>query len=399
MEEVNFDGLVGPTHNYAGLSYGNLASMTSKEQVANPKAAALEGLKKMKLLMDLGVPQGVIPPLQRPATHILKTLGYNNLDNINPLMLATFSSASSMWTANAATLTPSCDSHDGKVHLTIANLQSQLHRSIESDETYALFKRLFPAFEVHPPLLKGGHFGDEGAANHTRLGDGTHLFVYGMRAFEPVSTRFPARQSLEASEAIARRHQVKKPLFIRQNPELIDQGVFHNDVIAVGHQDLFLYHEKAYVDLPDLPVQTIRVTEQMLPVKQAIKTYLFNSQIVTTQNQELALIAPAECEQLDLSWLPINNRYFVNLKQSMQNGGGPACLRLRFLLNEEEVKTTKTLLTKYLYKSLVNWVDKHYRDRLAPKDLSDPLLIKESYEALDELTEILQLPKLYPFQN
>ena len=25
--EVNFDGLVGPTHNYAGLSYGNVASL------------------------------------------------------------------------------------------------------------------------------------------------------------------------------------------------------------------------------------------------------------------------------------------------------------------------------------------------------------------------------------
>ena len=43
LTEINFDGLVGPSHNYAGLSIGNLASTRNAGQLSQPRRAALEG--------------------------------------------------------------------------------------------------------------------------------------------------------------------------------------------------------------------------------------------------------------------------------------------------------------------------------------------------------------------
>ena len=48
--EFNFDGLVGPSHNYAGLSFGNVASFSNVKSASNPKQAALQGLAKMRAL-------------------------------------------------------------------------------------------------------------------------------------------------------------------------------------------------------------------------------------------------------------------------------------------------------------------------------------------------------------
>src|SRR3954451_8692870 len=124
--ELNLDGIVGPTHNYAGLSFGNVASMTHKSSVSNPKQAALEGLAKMKFLADLGVKQAVLPPHERPHIETLRRLGFAGKDaevltavrQREPGLLSAVSSSSAMWTANAATVSPSADSEDGKVHLT-----------------------------------------------------------------------------------------------------------------------------------------------------------------------------------------------------------------------------------------------------------------------------------------
>src|SRR5262245_53014556 len=141
--EVNFDGIVGPTHNYAGLSYGNIASLKSKLTVSNPRQAALEGLEKMKFLMDLGVQQAVLPPHERPHLPTLRALGYSGSDaeilskvqKDDPVLLTACSSASAMWAANAATVSPSADSSDRRVHFTPANLVTQFHRSIEPSMT------------------------------------------------------------------------------------------------------------------------------------------------------------------------------------------------------------------------------------------------------------------------
>ena len=122
--EVNFDGLVGLTHHYAGLSFGNEASTRHRFQVSNPRQAAKQGLLKMKALADAGFPQAVIPPHERPFIPVLRQLGFSGSDEQvlekvarqAPHWLSSVSSASPMWVANAATIAPSADTLDGKVH-------------------------------------------------------------------------------------------------------------------------------------------------------------------------------------------------------------------------------------------------------------------------------------------
>jgi succinylarginine dihydrolase len=135
--ELNFDGLVGPTHHYAGLSPGNLASESHAGEVGNPRAAALQGLEKMRFLAELGVGQAVLPPQPRPDFELLRRLGFGSdragalarAGREAPALLSAAWSASAMWAANAATVAPSEDTADERVHLVPANLLSMLHRS------------------------------------------------------------------------------------------------------------------------------------------------------------------------------------------------------------------------------------------------------------------------------
>ena len=444
--EVNFDGIVGSSHNYGGLSPGNLASMAHGSEVSHPREAALEGLRKMWLLFGMGVPQAVVPPQERPDLETLRRLGFTGGEGEvlerarreDPRLLAACWSASSMWMANAATLSPSADAADGKVHITPANLAGQFHRSLEPEGTARVLKALFPDGEVfvhHPPLPAGLYFRDEGAANHTRLcvsygGPGVEIFVYGARAEDPPGrgpSRHPARQTHEASLAVARMHRLEpgRVVFARQNPEAVDAGVFHNDVIAVGNENVFLYHAQAFAD-PRGPLEEVRqkfagccggepaligIPPGRLSLPEAVETYLFNSQLVTLPGGSMCLVAPTECEESERARglleeivqgdSPIREVRFAEVRQSMRNGGGPACLRLRAALTEEEIRKVHApaFLTEALYAQLTAWVGRHYRERLQPADLADPALLEESRRALDELTQILRLGSLYRFQR
>ena len=445
--EVNFEGLVGPTHNYAGLSYGNLAAMDHGGDRSSPKEAALKGLEKMRLLMDLGVKQAVIPPQERPDLPTLRRLGFRGGDETvlsraakeAPEMLAALSSASSMWTANAATISPSSDTLDGKVHVTPANLISHMHRAIEAEPTAHILKKIFGdenLFNHHPPLPLQASLGDEGAANHLRLaGDhgsqGIEVFVYGrkgLRNSERGPARFPARQTREASEAVARLHRLDpgRILFMRQDPDLIDMGVFHNDVVSTSNENLFFYHTRSFAAAGEAAERIcalyrdccgrhpvfISVGEKECSIEDAVSTYLFNSQIVTLPDGKMSLISPVECQEnrgtrtlikrvISDETNPIASVHYVQLRQSMKNGGGPACLRLRAVLNKEELAGLHqgVLLTPARYTSLETWIHRHYRDRLTPKDLADPKLLTESRSALDELSGILGLGSIYTFQR
>ncbi|MEZ9369060.1 N-succinylarginine dihydrolase [Shewanella sp. 10N.286.51.B2] len=440
--EANFDGLVGPTHNYAGLSFGNVASYSNAAQASNPKAAAKQGLQKAKSLADLGMIQGVLAPQERPDLYSLRRMGFAGSDaevltqaaKQAPALLNACCSASSMWTANAATVSPSADSRDGKVHFTPANLVDKLHRSIEPITTANILKATFKDerfFKHHQHLPEHASFGDEGAANHTRLcGDyghaGVELFVYGQEATNPNAvkpTKYPARQTLEASQAVARLHQIddESCVFIQQNPDVIDQGVFHNDVISVGNQNVLFYHEQAFLNTAEkfdeirrkmnTDVHFIKVATSQVSINDAVKSYLFNTQIITLPNGEMAIIAPTNCQEnpavhaylneLLTLGTPIKHVKYFDVKQSMQNGGGPACLRLRVAMSELEVSAVNqnTLMNDALFSRLNLWVDKHYRDSLVVADLADPQLIIESRTALDELTQILKLGSVYQFQK
>jgi succinylarginine dihydrolase len=440
--EVNLDGLVGPTHNYSGLSYGNMASESNVKQTSNPKDAALQGLKKMKTLHDIGFKQGVLPPQERPCIDTLRALGFTGSDQRvladaavkEPVILAAASSASCMWTANAATVSPSADTADGRVHFTAANLNAKVHRAIEHETTTKILKTIFSneQYFCHHPALPGvAQLGDEGAANHTRFCNeydqpGVEFFVYGREAFRqnaPAPAKYPARQTLEASRAIARLHGLAsdRVVYAQQKPSTIDAGVFHNDVIAVGNRDVLFFHEEAF-DNPNQIIDEIdrkllethlvpvMVTNHDVSIADAVRSYLFNSQLLSHDDGYMTLVVPQECrnvpsvsnylDALVTMNTPIKQVKVFDLKQSMQNGGGPACLRLRVALKENELKAINSgvLLTDSLYDALVGWVERHYRDRVSPEDLADPSLLVESRTALDELTRILHLGDIYPFQ-
>lgn len=440
--EVNFDGLVGPTHNYAGLSFGNIASETNLKDVSNPKEAAKQGLRKMKALADKGFKQGILPPQQRPDLALLKALGFSGSDaqiltkaaKRAPGILAAVYSASSMWTANAATVSPSADTMDGKVHFTAANLNAKVHRAIEHPTTTRILASIFDDeryFSHHPALPAMSQFGDEGAANHTRFcadygQSGVELFVYGREAFNEHALkpkRYPARQTLEASQAIARLHGLEEShvVYAQQKPDTIDAGVFHNDVIAVGNRDLLFYHEAAFVDTPRVlaeldkklqgaDLKTICVHQEQVGIQDAVRSYLFNSQLLSLGDGQTLLIVPEECREIttvsryldelvDSSpWIKQVESF--NLKQSMKNGGGPACLRLRIALNQQELSAVNqgVLLDDALFLKLNDWVDRHYRDQFSQSDMADIRLVNEVCSALDELTQLLNLPSIYPFQ-
>lgn len=445
--EINFDGLVGPTHNYSGLSYGNIASMQHGQIASDPKKAALQGLAKMRTLMSLGIKQAILPPQERPFLPILHSLGFMGSETeilakawkTDPKLFLACSSAACMWAANAATVSPSADSNDERVHFTPANLITKFHRSFEASTTGHVLFRIFnhqAYFAHHYALPYHTDFADEGAANHVRLcrtfdQPGIQLFVYGrsVNSQNPnLPKKFPARQTDEASKAVARLHRVSpaRLVFAQQNPDAVDAGVFHNDVISVGHQNVFLHHEKAFINTAEIvqqlknlmethcqiPLIALEVKETEVSLEEAVKTYLFNSQIVTLSDQTMVLIAPQECEtspsvsrflqkMLDDKNQPIRKVIYQDIRESMQNGGGPACLRLRVALKKKEYDAMlpSVLLTEQLYPRLVQWVEKHYRDQLLPQDLVDPQLLHEGRQALDELSNILQLGSIYSFQR
>ena len=78
--EVNFDGLIGPSHNYGGMSDGNLASQNNAGDVSNPREGALQGLEKMRMLLRAGFVQGILPPLERPNLGFLVDAGFHGSD-------------------------------------------------------------------------------------------------------------------------------------------------------------------------------------------------------------------------------------------------------------------------------------------------------------------------------
>ena len=441
-EEINFDGLVGPTHNYAGLSEGNLASARNRDAVSRPRDAALQGLAKMQRLRALGLTQGVLPPHERPNITWLRSLGFTGSDRdvwstawkTEPTMARATLACSAMWAANAATISPSADCADGRLHATVANLQTMLHRSLEAEQTERTLRRLMPDeqhFAVHSALLAHDALSDEGAANHMRMAkepgaSGVEIFVYGRRASE-TKAGFPARQTLEACTAIARSHTLDpaRTVFARQSPQAIDAGAFHNDVVAVAHDHVLFHHEHAFADKAALYADVrakaqgfepvfVEVPADRVGLDDAVTSYLFNSQLLRVPGKSsLTLIAPTEvrennktaayiAELISQPSAAIGGVEYVEVRESMRNGGGPACLRLRIVMTPQERAAANRgfFLDDALAAKLETWIRAHYREEIAPADCADPALVDETQRALDDLTRILPLGSdFYPFQR
>jgi succinylarginine dihydrolase len=439
--EANFDGIVGLTHNYGGLSTGNLASATNAKATSRPREAALQGLAKAKSLYDAGLVQGLLPPHERPHLPTLRALGFSGSDaqviaaawKADPALVANVASSAQMWAANAATVSPSPDCDDGRLHFSPANLLTMPHRALEASQTQRSLSAIFADpkhFHVHKPLPYQALFADEGAANHMRLcaqhgAQGVEIFVWGRDGYGRQETNFPARQTLQTGQAIARRHGLASVLHLQQSRTAIEAGAFHNDVVAVASGRVLFCHEHAFEDrlgAYDTIKQAcvglvepiiVEVPDAQVPLADAIKSYLFNTQLLDMPGEDrLVLIAPEECrenpatarylEGLIASNGPIGRVMFVDVRQSMRNGGGPACLRLRVAMNEAQLSAlgARTVLDEALYQDLIAWVSRHYRETLAPSDLADPLLLEEGRQALDALSEIMQLGSdFYPFQQ
>lgn len=441
--EVNFDGLVGLSHNYGGLSHGNLASAANKNLVSSPKRAALEGLNKAWKLAQSGHIQGILPPQERPFLPLLREIGFGGNDaavldaawRYSPQLVSNISAASAMWAANAATISPSADCNDGRLHATIANLISMPHRAIEAQTTFRILQKLLnneAYFNVHQPLPAHSVFGDEGAANHMRMcaehsQKGIEIFVYGRNGFENFDAKYPARQTLEAGHAIMRNHQldVQSTIHIRQSKKAIESGAFHNDVVAIANRNVLFFHEYAFEETTtalesirqaakDFDPIFIEVSNQEVPIEDAIKSYLFNTQLLDNPNKggRMILIAPLECyeNQKVKAYLdrlidgngPIEKVEYVDVRQSMNNGGGPACLRLRVVLSQTQLSALggRFILDEVLYNELSAWIERHYRDKLIGEDLKDISLVNECHSALNELCDIMQLgSNLYDFQQ
>ncbi|MDE2404917.1 MAG: N-succinylarginine dihydrolase [Sphingomonadales bacterium] len=412
--EINFDGLVGPSHNYAGLSLGNLAATRNAGTVAHPRAAALEGLAKMRANLALGLPQGLLLPHDRPNEPWLRTLGTDMAHASRPLR-ANALSASPMWAANAATVSPAPDTGDRRCHLTVANLMTMPHRSHEWPGTLAQLRLAFADrahFAVHGPVP--APFGDEGAANHMRLAPahdapGVEVFVYG----EPGGP-FPARQSRTASEAVARHHRLDpaRTLFVQQSPEAIAAGAFHNDVVAVANGPVLLAHEQAFADrdgffadlrrlLPE--VELIEVPAAEVSLADAVASYLFNAQLVTLPEGGMALVVPTEATETAsvARWLaalpaqngPIRRVVPVAVRQSMANGGGPACLRLRVVADPATIDP-RFLLDEARLDRITALVGDHWPEAIAPEDLESPALWNDIRNARAALLAALDLAEL-----
>jgi succinylarginine dihydrolase len=408
--EINFDGIVGPSHNYAGLSLGNLASAKNAGHVSQPRAAALQGIEKMRGNLALGLAQGLFVPQPRPAHQWLTDLG-TDIDRADHALAANAMSASSMWAANAATVSPAPDTADGKCHLTVANLKTMPHRSHEWPATHAQLQVAFAhaAFSVHNPIPTA--FGDEGAANHMRLSSthaepGVEIFVDGV-AGGPV----PARQHIEASKAVARLHRLNedRTFFAAQSEEAIAAGAFHNDVVAVANGPVLFAHELAFADKESLldwcaprvrDFDYVEVPASAVSMADAIRSYLFNSQLVTLPGGEIALIAPTECRDTPSvrAWIDghlagngaIRQVHYVDVRQSMANGGGPACLRLRVQCDPAEVDP-RFLVDDAKLDRLSDVIGSAWPEEIATEDLQAPALVADVERARDALLDALDL--------
>ncbi len=412
LVEINFDGIIGPSHNYAGLSLGNLASAKNAGGVSSPRAAALQGIEKMRANVRLGLAQGVFLPQARPDREWLQQLA-TTVEYADPGLRACAFSASSMWAANAATVTPAPDSTNGKCHLLVANLMTMPHRSHEWRGTIQQLQTVFAHddFWVHTPAP--APFGDEGAANHMRLcathtSPGVEVFVYGR-----AGGAFPARQHVEASKYVARRNQVRSVLFVQQSDEAIAAGAFHNDVVAVANERVLFAHEQAFADkarfydqlrsaMPE--VEIIEVPAAAVSLSDAIQSYLFNAQLLTLPaGAGMALILPTEAQDNPRVWNwlqalvagngPIRRLIPVDVRQSMANGGGPACLRLRVVCDPATVDA-RFLVDEAKLDRIAGVIAETWPERIAPDDLSSPLLWQACETARAALLNMLNIPEL-----
>ena len=219
--------------------------------MSQPRAAALQGIDKMRANLALGLAQGLFVPPPRPADGWLAQLG-TTIEEADPVLAANAMSASAMWAANAATVSPAPDTADGSCHLTVANLRTMPHRSHEWPATLAQLRLAFAGRGTSRSMIPvPPAFGDEGAANHMRF-----AAAHGAAGRRSLRLRRQRRRlpGPPASRSVARRSPgctgsiPQRTLFVEQSEEAIAAGAFHNDVVAVANERVLFAHEQAFAD-------------------------------------------------------------------------------------------------------------------------------------------------------
>ncbi|WP_310474063.1 N-succinylarginine dihydrolase, partial [Sandarakinorhabdus sp.] len=202
---------------------------------------------------------------------------------------------------------------------------------------------------------------------------------------------------------------VSNALFVAQSQTAIDAGAFHNDVVAVANGNVLFAHEHAFADAAGLKADvarrmpdaiTIEVPDSAVSLEDSIKSYLFNSQLLTLPDGSMALVLPKEAEETPsvkayLAALvegngPIRAAHFVDVRESMQNGGGPACLRLRVAADPATVDP-RFLLDEAKAARLERLVEHWWPETIGPADMANPDLWRQVKAARAALLAELEL--------
>jgi succinylarginine dihydrolase len=425
--EINIDGMIGPSHHFGGLGVENKASELNRAQTSHPRNAALQGLAKMELLDSYGIPQFYLPPPARPAWGWLESLGFSGSKasvlrdcyQEYPILLSAAFSSAFMWTANAASVSCGSDTRSGRAKIKLANLNANLHRSIEEAERLPQLETMFKAVagvDVLRGLSSSRPLSDEGAANLmrfcTRAGSrGVYAFVYGSEqgGSDDAAGHFQVgagtrrrqpRQTRMASALLARSLDLEPAdcFLMQQTSAAIDAGVFHNDVIATSHENVLVYHESAFHNSEESvaviqkrffektgqELETHLVASSDLRLDEAVDTYLFNSQICTDSQGQWRMFVPENCSQstavqtvLDRlrSQIPrLRTIDYCPLAESMRNGGGPACLRLRVSLTPAQIDQIpgSMRINSSTLSQLRKLVETEYPEKVEPSDFANP---------------------------
>ena len=446
--EISFEGIPGPSHSFGGLAYGDFAAMASAGKKSNPRMAAKQCIQKIRLLVERGVPVIILPPHERPALWFLRNIGYRGEDSqilqtvteSATWLLPVIYSSSGMWCANAATVIPSADAADALCHVVVANLAANLHRSLEPQFVLKVLQRILPesaGFDVQPCIPGNVNLWDEGAANHLRVaqdGTGLHIFMYGRKAGKSFARLLQnrhhilGRQTDEASLAVARLGHLPsgRILLAQQNQSVIDQGVFHNDVICMSAGMTLIVHEHAVHGWPQFrqelqrraaalnlgDLNLIELKDKEISVKECVRTYLFNSQLVQLPDRKLLIVCPAGCQRskqaavalkkIQSAMGPALTTEFIDLSESLANGGGPACLRLRVRVTEKQLQAVSRLAfiaSPELLDRLETTIDRRYRDDLMLSEFRDPAFAQECLRTLDEVSRLLGYSPIYSFHS
>jgi succinylarginine dihydrolase len=192
--------------------------------------------------------------------------------------------------------------------------------------------------------------------------------------------------------------------------------------VSLANEEVFIFHQEAFADRVELErvlhhlkehvkgFHPIEILSEDISLDDLVSSYLLNSQLITVDNNEMMMLLPEEVQNHPncMRWLdeiqsssPIKYLEFVDIRQSMMNGGGPACLRFKAVVNNDEFDrlNERFLLSPTKLMDLRTLVSKHYRDKLHPEDLLDIKFMQESYTFLDELTQLLDLGNIYNFQR